>query len=114
MSFMSPSASVPPAFALGVYLVLIPYISAIISGRTTMRKPPAAIVLAMLLAGSWVGFFATAPRAEERPPADKWSYRQSDEGALTNLGQDGWEAYAVLSNSASGGSPTYFLRKRTN
>lgn len=81
-----------------------------------MRKPSAAIVLSLLLAGSWVGFFATAPRAEERPPSpnDKWTHRQADEGALNNLGQDGWEAYAVLSNSVSGGSPTYFLKKRVN
>jgi hypothetical protein len=69
-----------------------------------MQRPSTAIVLAIVLALSWISFFASAPRAQERrPPArPQWAYMFADShGDVTELGKDGWEAYAVSQTERS-------------
>lgn len=76
-----------------------------------MRKPSSAMILSVLLALSWLGFFASKPRAAQDQPHVQWSYQRVDgEKELSLKGKEGWEAYAVRMPE-SGGFVTYFLKK---
>lgn len=75
-----------------------------------MRKPSAAMILSILLALSWIGFFATSPRAAQNSSAIIWQYSRVDgEKELAERGRQGWEAYAV--DKPQSGYTTYFLKK---
>jgi hypothetical protein len=76
-----------------------------------MRKPSAAMMLSVLLALSWIGFFASQPRAAQNPTGEVWSYVRVDgEAELAKKGRDGWEAYAVRVPQG-GSATTYFLKR---
>lgn len=76
-----------------------------------MRKPSTATFLALLLALSWVGFFASQPHAAQNPTGEVWSYVEvTGEETLARRGRDGWEAYAV-DVPQGGGATTYFLKR---
>ena len=75
-----------------------------------MRKPSATMILSVLLALSWIGFFARSPRAAQNATGEVWSYRRvQTEDQLAERGRDGWEAYAVAKSDS--GSTTYFLKR---
>ena len=73
-----------------------------------MRKPPATVILSVILALSWIVLLASGPRAaEDAPPrVQQWEYKvtllknengeEEEEVAaverrLNELGQQGWE-----------------------
>ena len=75
-----------------------------------MRKPSSAMILSVLLALSWLGFFVSNPRAAEDTKTIGWKYdRVTSDSDLTTRGKEGWEAYAV---TRVGGPLTYYLKKR--
>lgn len=75
-----------------------------------MRKPSAAMILSILLALSWIGFFAGSPRAAQNSSTIIWQYSRVDgEKELAERGRQGWEAYAV--HRPESGTATYFLKK---
>lgn len=75
-----------------------------------MRKPSAAMILALLLALSWIGFFVSSPRAAQNASGVIWNYgRVVGEKELAERGKNGWEAYAV--HTPESGMTTYFLKK---
>jgi hypothetical protein len=75
-----------------------------------MRKLSPAMILSGLLALSWAGFLVSAPRAAqpEAGPQQKWEYREA--GDLSDLGKDGWEAYAVAVKPRNG-AISHFLKR---
>lgn len=92
-----------------------------------MRKPSAASVLAVLLALSWIGFFASSPLAQEaaKPAVQKWEYwmvtvpvgnlrpnQNIDDytKSLTGEGAKGWELHT--SASVGNGSVLHTFRRR--
>ena len=76
-----------------------------------MRKPSSAMILSVLLVVSWLGFFASRPRAAQEQPHVQWSYQRVDgEQQLSSMGKEGWEAYAVTMPDRHG-FVTYFLKK---
>jgi hypothetical protein len=77
-----------------------------------MRKPSSTIILAVLLALSWLGFWASGPRAaqEVESRGRPWRYTKAESNEdLAKLGEDGWEAYAVTRTAQ--GRPTFWLKK---
>jgi hypothetical protein len=76
-----------------------------------MRKPSAAFILSVLLVLSWVGFFASQPRAAQEEQVVTWLYsRVQGEKELSERGKNGWEAYAVAKPES--GLTTYFIKLR--
>ena len=79
-----------------------------------MRKPSAAMILSLLLALSWIGFFATQPRAAQPPAFVKWQYDSFTDNqpgvGVNDYGKNGWEAYAITVNKSSA---TYYLKRPT-
>ncbi len=75
-----------------------------------MRKLSPAMILSGLLALSWIAFLVSAPRAAqpEAGQQQKWEYREAVD--VSNLGKEGWEAYAVAIKPRSA-ALTYFLKR---
>lgn len=81
-----------------------------------MRRISTSGILTALLVASWIGFLASSPKAQERHLLnDKWEYKTAKEinDELSDAGQRGWEAYAVIRLEA-GSAPTYYLKRRIN
>ena len=75
-----------------------------------MRKPSSAMILSVLFVFSWLGFFASKPRAASNAPGLEWVYDHvKSESDLAARGKEGWEAYAV--GRLGGDIPTYYLKK---
>jgi hypothetical protein len=78
-----------------------------------MRQQTSVIILSAILALSWIGFFASAPHAQEGPRLnDKWDYKTVKQEELVESGAGGWEAYAVIRGKDE--RPTFFLKRRVN
>jgi hypothetical protein len=76
-----------------------------------MRQRTSAVILSAILALSWIGFFASAPMAQEQNRvAEKWDYKTVKQEELLESGREGWEAYAVIRGNDE--RPTYFLKRQ--
>jgi hypothetical protein len=76
-----------------------------------MRKPSSKIILSALLALSWIGFLATAPRAQDSARQPRWEYDSCEIHELEEKGGNGWEPHAVTVSNRSNVS-RFWLKKR--
>ena len=82
-----------------------------------MRKLSAPTILTLLLALSWFGFLTIGPIAAQQvpqvvapPQRANWIYRRCEGGELSDLGKEGWEAYAVTVSQQ--GAVAFWLKQR--
>jgi len=86
-----------------------------------MRKPSPALILAVLLALSWIGFLTQGPHAQEaeaklKPQA--WEYKAiksqtvgGENDILTREGEAGWELVQVAHHRQQHDIVYYYLRR---